>query len=69
MVAMSLSPRPEQFTTTTSPAVVVGMSVFRKAIACAVSRAGMMPSMEEVKRTPSKASSSVTGTYCTRLIS
>lgn len=58
-VSMSLSPRPERFTSRIAVRGIVGASRIAQAIACAVSRAGMMPSVRERRSSAASASSSV----------
>src|SRR5207244_3262230 len=55
----SLSPRPEQFTITICSRFILGAFLTRLAIACAVSSAGIIPSVSERMPNALSASSSV----------
>src|SRR5579884_3579438 len=66
---MSLSPRPEMLTTTTSFFFIRGARLMHSATACADSSAGMIPSMRASKRQASSASSSDADTYSARPVS
>src|SRR5229473_6253142 len=68
-VCISLSPRPERLTTITCSRGIVGASFAAYATACALSSAGIMPSVSESSLSPSSASASVTATYCARPVS
>src|SRR5438045_9134792 len=67
-VATSLSPRPEQFITMILSADILGATFAMCATACAVSSAGMMPSVSDNNLKPASASSSVAKLYSTRPI-
>src|SRR5438093_13713683 len=60
---MSLSPRPETFTTTISDSLIFGARLMSSAMACADSSAGIMPSVRASSVVASKASASEAGTY------
>src|SRR5579864_1177718 len=68
-IPMSLSPRPEMLTTTTSFFFIRGARLMHSATACADSSAGMIPSIRASKLQASRASSSVADTYSARPVS
>src|SRR5262249_50542194 len=67
--AASLSPRPDRLITTTESLVRRGARLRSRAIACADSKAGMMPSVRASHTNESSASRSVTGAYSARPLS
>src|SRR6266404_6474655 len=64
---MSLSPRPETFTITTSDFFILGARLIHSATACADSSAGITPSVRESVVKASNASWSDTAVYSARL--
>ena len=65
-IPMSLSPRPETFTITTSDFFIFGARFTTSATACADSSAGIIPSVRANKVVASRASASDAGTYSAR---
>src|SRR6266853_3224068 len=66
---MSLSPRPETLTITTSDFFILGARLIHSATACADSSAGIMPSVRASITVASSASASDAGTYSARPVS
>jgi hypothetical protein len=65
-IPISLSPRPERFTTSMSCAAIVGASFRASATACALSSAGRIPSVRASLTTASSAAASSCETYSAR---
>ena len=66
---MSLSPRPEMLTMTTSESFIFGARLMHSATACADSSAGIIPSVRASSEHASRASASEAETYSARPLS